>query len=98
MRCGVIARANRVTTPPTQCYALWSEAPLPIAILPLHSSVPASKVKRNCQVRTRKRVDRFQEKIRGEKDGRHVENSLLSKIGGSRGARESSRDVGQLPT
>ena len=42
----------------------------------------------------RKRADRFQEKIRGEKDGRHVENSLLSEIGGSKGAWESSRHVG----
>ena len=56
--------------------------------------IQASKVKRSCQARTRKSGDTFQENIRGGKDGLHMEKWLLSEVGGNRGAKNSSEDVG----
>ena len=43
---------------------------------------------------TKKRADVSQVEQEDGGESRHVENSLLSEIGGSKGARESSRDVG----
>ena len=49
---------------------------------------------RSCLKKTNGRVDVPQVKGRVERDRRHVENSLLSEIGGSRGAKRLFETVG----
>ena len=91
----MITRANRVIAPPVWCYALWSESTAPRAMQPRRSKIKASKIVRSCPKKTNERGDVVQVKGRVERDRLHVENSPLSEIGGSRGARESFGKVGR---
>ena len=55
--------------------------------------IQASRNVRGCLERTRKHVDAIKEERSAEKDGHHVEDSLLSKMEGSKGIRRSSESV-----
>ena len=70
----------------------------PSVVGKLPKSFPASEVVPCCQMETKKRANVSQVKKEDGGDRRHVENSPSSEIGGSRGARESSGDVGQPAT
>ena len=67
----------------------------PSVVGKLPKSFPASEVVPCCQMETKKRANVSQLEEEDGGDRRHVGNSLLSEIGGSRGARESSGDAGQ---
>ena len=54
----------------------------------------ASGSVRSCPKKTSQRVSVAHVKGRVERDRRHMKNSLLSEIGGSRGARRSTEAVG----
>ena len=85
--------AKRLTAPPVECCALWSESIAP-NIEALHrSNIRASKNVLSCQMEIKKRANVSQVEKGDGGDRYNVENSPLSEIGGSKGARESSKDV-----
>ena len=83
-----------MTALPQQCGTPKRRETTPSALGELPQSFPTSKIERNCPKRTTKRADVSYTMDREEKNRRHVENSPLSEIGGSRGARGSSETVG----
>ena len=63
----------------------------PSVVGKLPKSFPASEVVPCCQMETKKRANVSQVEQEDGGDHCHVKNSPLSEIGGSRGARESSK-------
>ena len=86
--------AKRITAPPAQCCALWSES-IALSIEELRrSKIKASRNVRSYPKKPNERVGMAQVKGIVERDRRHVKNSPLSEIGASKGARGLSGIVG----
>ena len=64
------------------------EATSPSAILPRHASIISSKHMLGCLTRMIKRDNAALKENRVGEDSRHVENSLLREVKGSRGTRK----------
>ena len=90
----MITRGNRVIALLRQCWTPKRRETTPSALGELPQSFPTSKIERNCPKRIAKLSDVSYTMDREERDRRHVDNSPLSEIGGSRGARGSSETVG----
>ena len=90
-----MARGNYVIALPTQSWTPKGGGMPPSVVGKLPKSLPTSMVVPSCPKRTTKRSDVFKERNWALEERRHVKNSPLSEIEASKGARESSRNVGR---